>query len=331
VEGVRSALEVCFPLMWQLDTQLTMHGLQCDWNPEIAITTKPMSYVFWPPLATQNKEAFPTDVQKDEHPVYLHGKDGETRYNVLLEPLSQEEWQLGDAASDVGHPLLVDSTAERYALVGNWDDWREFCNFLPAEPGGTLLEAQIEVPPGKTLVEFQMVRDDDWNQRIFPSQKGEMLLGNSEAAHGHNWRLSVPPDMTLLELRWDSTGVVPFIWRFFESPSLSLSRGYALVGSWDSWSSPVPLSRNPADDGKTFLAEVEIPAGIDALFQVICNNDWEERLFPSTTGDEVLGPSEEGHDKNWKVLGRPCPALLRVRLDPVGKRSLACSIDDLCG
>jgi len=167
VEGVRSALEVCVPLMWQLDTQMTMHGIPCDWHPEIAITTKPMSYSFWPPLVVQNKEAFPTDVQKDEHPVFLHGKDGETRYNVLLEPLSEEEWRRGGFAQhdDAGPPttelLMAMLQTDRYALVGSWDEWRNFHDFNPAELGGTLLEAEIEIPAGKQMVEFQMVRNGD--------------------------------------------------------------------------------------------------------------------------------------------------------------------------
>jgi len=338
VQGVRSALEVCTPLMWQLDTQLTMSGRTCEWNPDIMYTTKPMSYIFWPPLVEQDKEAFPTDVQKDQHPRFLHGPDGDTRYDIVLEPTDM----FGPPATALERSLPP--LGGRFALVGSWDDWRHFYDFRLASAGeddgggGALgagvgmLEAEVDIPPAGALVEFQMVRDNDWNQRVFPSERGEMLVGSSDVAHGHNWKLEVPPEGSLLQMRWDPAGAAPITWRFFEPLELSLSRTYSLIGSWNGWSDATPMDPCAEDGFWTFLGALELEAGAEVLFQVICDGDPSQRLFPSATGGEVLGPSEEGEGevaKHWKVVGRATRTLLQVRLDPVGKRKLDCTLTEL--
>jgi len=72
--GARAALEVCTPLMWQLDTHLAGYHQFQEEPPAgeedavghlvgVAHTTKPMGYCLYPPLVDQARDEFPTDVQ----------------------------------------------------------------------------------------------------------------------------------------------------------------------------------------------------------------------------------------------------------------------------
>eukprot|EP00435_Cladocopium_sp_Y103_P006479 s1603_g2.t1 len=161
----REALKVCFPLSWQLDTMLTMHSRLCDpplWVSEdmqLSYTVKPMSYILWPPLAVQNKRDFRTDVQKDEHPEFLRSNSYEVAPEVLRRPPQRQE-------------LVGEDLEARYALVGSWDDWLTFHPFHFSD--GPVLAAEVDVPPGAP-VEFQVLRDNDWNQRS--SVHGDLVMG----------------------------------------------------------------------------------------------------------------------------------------------------------
>merc|ERR1712008_436172 len=188
-----------FPLMWQLDTQLTLHGHPCDFNPELVYTTCPMSYIFWPPLVEQNKKDFGTDVQKDEHPTYLYG---DKSYSVLLYPASHNT-----------RPLPVQTfeaslNGPRFFLVGSWNDWNDWGSTteLKREDGrSTVYSATIRLSGGED-VEFQVECNSDHRQSMFPSPKGDRILGPSAEGHGKNWRLSVPLGAACAHIYWDPTG-----------------------------------------------------------------------------------------------------------------------------
>jgi len=324
IDGVRTALNVCFPLMWQLDTQLTLQGRACVENPELVYTVKPMSYIFWPPLVEQNKEDFTTDVQKDEHPRYLHGRNGANCYSV-----KPETWVLpGNQGRGARTTSDQAALANSYALVGNWNDWTTFLDFSHSNFSADEFTAELNVPVGQDL-EFQVVCDNDWNQRIFPAPGGGILLGPSAVAHGHNWKLQVPlgPPQTL-HVVWDPTGERSLDFSLGEPTVVALSRTYALVGSWNSWTFPIQLERKKEEDG-AFTAIVEVPAGQDVEFQIICDGEWNQCLFPARDGGGILGPSGDSHGRNWKIEAPRERSLLRVRWNPVGRRSLRCSLGEV--
>lgn len=71
VAGAKACLEVCIPLHWQVDTHLNdeslREGLRPGRSEEKDYTMRPRGYCMWPPMVSQQREAFPTDVQKTEH------------------------------------------------------------------------------------------------------------------------------------------------------------------------------------------------------------------------------------------------------------------------
>lgn len=71
VAGAKTALEVCVPMYWQFDTHLNdetlRHGLRPARPDEPDYTMRPRGYCLWPPVVSQQREKFKTDVQKVEH------------------------------------------------------------------------------------------------------------------------------------------------------------------------------------------------------------------------------------------------------------------------
>jgi len=197
-----------------------------------------------------------------------------------------------------------------------------FHELKPRSRDNGALWTEVEVPGGK-IVEFQMVCDNDWNQRLFPTPQGDIMLGPSSAAHGKNWRLQVPVRWSVMHINWDPRGMQPLQYSFCEPADVALSRSYALVGSWNGWTAAVELERTEAD-GTLYVTSIEVPAGENVEFQVVCNGDWKQRMYPSPTGDKILGPNEDGHGKNWRVAAITRQSLLRVRWDPTGKRTMEC-------
>jgi len=317
VDGIRTALEVCFPLMWQLDTQLTLQGLPCDFNPELVYTTCPMSYIFWPPLVEQNKADFGTDVQINEHPKYLYG---DKMYSVLLDPGSHNTKQVSVQAS--GASL----NAPRFFLVGSWSSWNEFHELLPVgADAGAVFSTQVEMS-GEAPVEFQLLCDNDWNQRIFPAPQGGILLGPGSAAHGKNWKVQPPQHPSALQVRWSPDAMQPLHFGFVESTSVALSRTYALRGSWNDWGSTTELKREDRQS-TVYSATILLSRGQDVEFQIMCNDDEGQSMFPSQNGDRILGPSDEGHGKNWRLSAPRRSAKARIYWDPTGDRSVRYTLD----
>mmetsp|Transcript_48655 Transcript_48655/g.136000 ORF Transcript_48655/g.136000 Transcript_48655/m.136000 type:complete len:582 (-) Transcript_48655:144-1889(-) len=92
-----------------------------------------------------------------------------------------------------------------YALVGSWSGWASFDEFVREAEDDPVLRVRVAVPANED-VEFQMVCDGDWNQRIVPSGfRGEMH-GPSADGHGKNWKLDAPAAPAVLHVEWDPMG-----------------------------------------------------------------------------------------------------------------------------
>ncbi|CAK9089572.1 Probable inactive glycosyltransferase 25 family member 3 (Cerebral endothelial cell adhesion molecule) [Durusdinium trenchii] len=326
VEGAREALKVCFPLSWQLDTMLTMHSRLCDpplWVSEdmqLSYTVKPMSYILWPPLALQNKRDFRTDVQKDEHPEFLRSNSYRVAPPVLPSPPSSRR------DTELVTVEELRALERRYALVGSWDDWLTFHPFDLAD--GPILAAEVDVPPGAP-VEFQVLRDNDWNQRFYPEADGSIRMGGSRDAHGKNWQQPVPlGPPKKLHVTWDPTNGGRLEHCLEEPSSVALARRYALAGSWDGWTTETVFVHSAEQLG-TYVAAVEVPKGIDIEFQVVCpGGEFDERIFPAEDG-EILGPSGDSFGRNWRLPAVAQPQTLWVYWSPVGKRRLSVFLDHI--
>jgi len=70
-KGAKACLEVCMPMYWQVDTHLNDESLREGLRPargkETDFTMRPRGYCLWPPIVSQERDGFPTDVQKVEH------------------------------------------------------------------------------------------------------------------------------------------------------------------------------------------------------------------------------------------------------------------------
>lgn len=102
------------------------------------------------------------------------------------------------------------AVSHRYAVVGSWDDWSTLHELRPDQHGSTKLQVSVGVPAGQST-EFQILRDGDWNQRIFPhgSRGTGAVLGPSPDGHGRNWKLDALPHRSTLNIKWDaSTGSI---------------------------------------------------------------------------------------------------------------------------
>lgn len=69
--GAKNCLEVCMPMYWQVDTHLNdeslRSGIQARKGDEPDFTMRPRGYCLWPPVVSQQRDKFKTDVQKVEH------------------------------------------------------------------------------------------------------------------------------------------------------------------------------------------------------------------------------------------------------------------------
>ncbi|CAK9048691.1 unnamed protein product [Durusdinium trenchii] len=69
--GAKACLEVSVPLYWQIDTHMNDESLREGLKPPLPghqdQTMHPRGYFLWPGICAQQREGFPTDVQKMEH------------------------------------------------------------------------------------------------------------------------------------------------------------------------------------------------------------------------------------------------------------------------
>lgn len=202
VRGAKSALEVCLPLMWQVDTHLTQNELAVEeGQPSFPYTVKPMGYSLYPPLVEQAKELFGTDVQKDdmEHKAL--------RQAVLPEGLDAQE------------PLLLLGTCNAWSIE---EALQRHC-FQPVRKPGRRSQAsqessvRVEVPAGGLFFQVISARHF-WEWRLYPSggedpacrelrrgEEGKVVAclasgQNNNLAHGRDFLIR-EPDADVVDVR----------------------------------------------------------------------------------------------------------------------------------
>lgn len=165
--------------------------------------------------------------------------------------------------------------------------------------------------------EFQIVRNKDWTQCIYPSkQKASSgdgtTLGPDDSGHGLNWLLEVSAgDVYKIELTRklendnDDKNVT---WSHVRKEELSEDqlalasrKRYFIVGTFDQWR----VTHEMQTDGQDYTFEVEIGEGSQESFQILAGNDWSKVLHPSEAdgkeGSAIIGPDANGHGKNWTI------------------------------
>eukprot|EP00746_Dinoflagellata_sp_MGD_P088682 gnl/MRDRNA2_/MRDRNA2_35066_c0_seq1.p1 gnl/MRDRNA2_/MRDRNA2_35066_c0~~gnl/MRDRNA2_/MRDRNA2_35066_c0_seq1.p1 ORF type:complete len:377 (-),score=62.89 gnl/MRDRNA2_/MRDRNA2_35066_c0_seq1:350-1480(-) len=102
-----------------------------------------------------------------------------------------------------------------------------------------------------------------------------------------------------------------------ETKELALARAYSLVGSWDGWVAFTDFVHKGETeaDGPFLVAEVPVSKGRDIEFQIVCEHDYKQRLFPASDGRTIWGPSSGGDRRNWH-LDAPAQQALAHQIFP---------------
>jgi polyketide synthase-associated protein len=119
------------------------------------------------------------------------GKPGD-RYRVRLQILGKwrtVNWYRIDAPSkDLKALVAPNVESGRYYIVGSWCDW-SFQEMSASSEGVFTLDVTMARRGG----EFQIVRDMDWSQVLFPATPlgsgTEYIVGPRDGGHGLNWYL----------------------------------------------------------------------------------------------------------------------------------------------
>lgn len=213
-------------------------------------------------------------------------------------------------------PAKTPASVGRYYFSASWSDWslQEMAEDQD-NPGVYRIETRLL----KTAGIFNIVRNQDWRQLLYPGTRyahgdpGE-AFGPDQWGRGLSWLMEGKPgDVFEVELQRSggevSAASLQVCWRLVrqEEPSPELVEQarvprYYLVGSWDRW-----LTRRKMTlQGKRYVAEVAV--GTDPeRFQILSDGDWNRILYPSVADagleDEaqLRGPDARGAQICWAI------------------------------
>jgi len=248
------------------------------------------------------------------------------RYRVSLRVAGK--WQLvdwerqrdePDASPDAGgaRAPLPDAGRGRYFVRASWNHWtlEEMRQAEPA-PGAFTLDVRLLHSGG----EFQIVRNQDMSQVIYPSnprvsfEDAPAVLGPDGTGSGLTWFIGgdagdnfritferVRQDgLDIKTVRWEQVGHAPLS----EEEALRAARPvYDIIGSWDGWTVPSRME----DLGEYFRFHVQLGSAARESFQFLLNGAGDQAVHPLTRDANpherhvIGGPGPRGHGLNWTV------------------------------
>jgi hypothetical protein len=132
-------------------------------------------------------------ISEEPLPEEDEGKPGD-RYHICLHAAGtyrMVDWEKLPTASSVPTDKVVPSTA-KYHVVSTWNGW-SFDEMQPVEgsPGSFYLDVRLDEEGG----EFQIVRNQDWNQVFWPSEFNDTSGPGPyvDRLNGWNWNLDGKP------------------------------------------------------------------------------------------------------------------------------------------
>jgi len=202
-----------------------------------------------------------------------------------------------------------------YFVTGSFNSWgfEELTASYSAQ--GTY---STEVTLFRDVETFQLARNQDWQQAIYPSQRNATgthadVLGPDDMGAGQFWQIrGKVGDIYSIDFQrtMDESGFQTMVvtWRFVRNQRLDQSRlesaqslKYFLVGTWDSFRTKSQLEW----DGTQYKAEMTVK-GIES-FQILLGGSWSAVLFPSVPDATpkkphgVAGPSEQSPELMWLI------------------------------
>jgi len=193
------------------------------------------------------------------------------------------------ADADMGTPAREDSI---YYVSGNWNNW--MLQEMTAD-GSALGIFHYDAKMLRRGGEFQIIRDKDWNQVIYPAtpkcraDSDAPAQGPSSDGHGLNWFLNGSPrDIFRIRLACTMAAgkfVRNVSWEKIRTDDVeqpmpevsSEAAKYSIVGTWDNWMEATDMKK----DGERYMFYLELGSEKEASFQILKDGRREQTLYPS--------------------------------------------------
>lgn len=228
-------------------------------------------------------------------------------------------WEkVGQAIEDVvAHPSEV--PAGRYYVCGDWNAWvPEAMSIDSSSP--SLHCAEVVLP--ERSADFQILRDRDWNQVLYPADSFTGCAGDAAGpeteweVRGRVWTLKGQPgDAFRIEFQRpqeEGTDRKRLSWskldRHISDKIQTMMPGssrYMIVGSWDAFAHGNEMHWN----GTCFQFAVEVRPGKPERFQILVNGRWDQKLFPNMPdagprmrSHVLCGPASSGGGLKWAIV-----------------------------
>jgi len=213
---------------------------------------------------------------------------------------------------------LVRPAGATYSVAGSWSEWSlEQMTRDESNPGVLYAKVVLE----RDGAEFQLVRNEDWNQVLYPdtpSAAGECrVLGPDDEGQGMHWFLDgrVGDVFCIKFQRWQEAGkdVKRLSWKQVGREQLSEgqltlagSPRYCIVGSWDSW-----RAHAMHFTGKHYQFCLELGSTGEESFHLLKDGLRDQAVYPNIRlatphrFHVLKGPAENTHGLNWLVGRHP--------------------------
>merc|ERR1712136_677259 len=164
--------------------------------------------------------------------------------------------------------------------------------------------------------EFQIVRDEDFDQTLYPmdpygfGDTNSTILGPDGNGRDLNWWLGGRAGDVFRIFFERSEDSMQVGWELLRHLDLSAAQlaslarpRYSVVGSWDGWAEAWPMLCE--DSECTFF--LQLGASCEESFQILEKGRWETTLYPDredahpSSGYRLCGPGSAGHGLNWTV------------------------------
>jgi polyketide synthase-associated protein len=190
-----------------------------------------------------------------------------------------------------------------YSVTGNFNYW----SFQEMSQGSSPGEYRTEVTLNRNCTDFQIVRNEDWMQVMYPDvpgssgREGEQVMGPDDESMGSSWRIyGNAGDVFSITFRRTSDGsglneMQLSVTSLGNRPTQVAPVKYFLVGSWDGFRSRKEMTLSANEN--VYEADVFMGTDFEMQFQVLVDGNFSAVLHPNIedanpyTEHGLMGPS----------------------------------------
>jgi hypothetical protein len=235
-----------------------------------------------------------------------------------------------------GTNALSEVAKGRYFVSGSWNKWK--LEEMTSDPANSsIFSLDVRLATVQRGGEFQIVRDMDWTQVLYPDGIGGVLGPDDQNLSGASWNLgafragdkfkitlqrTVEGDKDMKSVSFASAGHVDLTAAEIRAATRP---SYAIIGSWDGFSRPLEMD----DAGDSFKYYVELGSEGGASFQIMVDGEVYKTLYPSKPDanpdmeHDIYGPNRPVQNVNW-TIGPEAPGQryeVRLLVDMHGSHS----------